>query len=107
MTGLESYVGQFIRHGNDLGVIDEICGNKLGFVWSDKTSWTGQLVCKEDVTLCETEEDCSAALNSAREYFAREADSLRNRIKQNIKTDDSALLAKLLRHCENWIDRLG
>lgn len=42
MEDLEVYVGLSIKVGNVYGICDEVCGNRLGFVWSDKDSWTGQ-----------------------------------------------------------------
>ena len=107
MNDLDKFVGLFVRHGNDLGMIDAVHGDRLGFVWSDKSSWTAELVDVEDVTICESDEDCSAALNSARQYFSREADSLRHRISLGLKQDSQEVLAEMLCHCEAWLAKLA
>ena len=107
MNDLEKFVGLFVRRGNDLGMIDAVHGERLGFVWSDKTLWTAELVGVEDVTICESDEDCSAALNSARRYYSREAYSLRHRISLGLKQDSQEVLAEMLSHCEAWLAKLS
>ena len=107
MNDLDKFVGLFVRHGNDLGMIDAVHGDRLGFVWSDKSSWTAELVDVEDVTICESDEDCSAALNSARQYYSREVNSLRHRISLGLKQDSQEVLAEMLCHCESWLAKLA
>lgn len=107
MIDLDIFVGLFVRHGNNLGMIDAVHGERLGFVWSDKASWTAELVDVEDVTICESDEDCSAALNSARLYFSREVDSLRNRISLGLKQDSQKVLTEMLHNCEAWLTKLS
>ena len=107
MNDLDKFVGLFVRHGNDLGMIDAVHGERLGFVWSDKTSWTAELVDVEDVTICESNEDCGAALNSARQYYSREVESLRHRISLGLKQDSQEVLAEMLRNCEAWLAKLS
>ena len=107
MKDLEVYVGLSIKVGNVYGVCDEVCGSRLGFVWSDKDSWTGELVDANDVTICETEEDCERGRLSALHYFEREAVDLRCRINMKRKTDDAEELSRLLSRCENWLARLS
>jgi len=107
MEDLSKYVGLFVRHGNNLGMIDAVHGVRLGFVWSDKTSWTAELVDEDEVTICESNEDCSAALNSARQYYSREVDSLRNRIGLGLKLDNQEVLAEMLCNCETWLAKLS
>ena len=107
MNDLGKFVGLFVRRCNDLGMIDAVHGERLGFVWSDKTSWTGELVDVEDVTICESDEDCCAALNSARQYYSREVDSLRHRIILGLKQDSQEVLAEMLHNCEAWLAKLA
>lgn len=106
---LEVYVGQSIKVGNVFGVCDEVCGDRLGFVWSDKDSWTGQLVDEKNVTICETEDDCKRGRLSALRYFEREAESLRSRIKAKLKQDkdNAEMLREMLTHCMRWLSRLS
>ena len=107
MNDLEKFVGLFVRHGNDLGMIDAVHGERLGFVWSDKTSWTAELVDVEDVTICESDEDCSTALDSALKYFRREYASISGRIAMKYKQDSQEVLTKMLYHCEVWLAKLA
>jgi hypothetical protein len=107
MEDLQVYVGLSIKVGNVYGVCDEVCGNRLGFVWSDKDSWTGQLVDAKDVTICETEDDCEQGRLSALHYFEREEKSLQARISAGYKQDDSETLRKMHAHCMRWLGRLS
>ena len=106
MKDLSKFVGLFVRHGNDLGMIDAVHGEHLGLVWSDKSSWTGELVDVKDITICESKEDCSAALNSTLQYYSREADSLRHRISLKLKQDCQEVLSEMLHNCEAWLKKL-
>jgi len=107
MEDLEVYVGLGVKVGNVYGIIDEICGSRLGFVWSDKDSWTGQLVDAKDVTICETENDCERGRLSALHYFEREVKSLQSRINMGRKQDDLTTLVNMLSRCEYWLSRLS
>lgn len=107
MNDLDKFVGLFVRRENNLGMIDAVHGGRLGFVWSDKTSWTAELVDEDEVTICESNEDYSAALNSARQYYSREVDSLRNRIGLGLKLDNQEVLAEMLCNCEAWLAKLS
>ena len=107
MEDLQVYVGLSIKVGNVFGVCDEICGNRLGFVWSDENSWTGQLVDAKDVTICESEDDCERGRLSALHYFEREVKSLQSRIKAKIKQDNAETLRKMHEHCMRWLCRLS
>lgn len=107
MEDLKVYVGLCIKVGNVYGVCDEVCGKKLGFVWSDKDSWTGQLVDANKVTICETEEDCERGRLSALHYFEREVKSLLARINMGRKQDDLTTLVNMLSRCEYWLGRLS
>lgn len=106
---LEVYVGLSIKVGNVFGVCDEVCGDRLGFVWSDKDSWTGQLVDANDVTICDNEDECERGRLSALHYFEREAESLRSRIKAKLKQDkdNAEMLQEMLAHCMRWLSRLS
>lgn len=99
-------VGQFARRGDDFGMIDAVHGDRLGFVWSGKDSWTAELVDEDEVTICESDEDCSRALNSAREYFSRERDSIRGRMAMQYKQDNKEVLQEMMKHCETWLKSL-
>lgn len=107
MEDLEVFVGLSIKVGNVYGVCDEVCGSRLGFVWSDKNSWTGELVDAQKVTICETEEECEQGRLSALHYFEREEKSLQARIKMNLKLDDAETLRKMHTHCMQWLGRLS
>lgn len=107
MNDLDTFVGMFVRRGNDLGMIDEVHGERLGFVWSTKDSWTGELVEVEDVTICESDEDCSAALDSALKYFRRQCDSISGRIAMRYKQDSQEVLTEILCNCETWLAKLS
>lgn len=107
MKDLEVYAGLSIKVGNVYGICDEVCGDRLGFVWSDKNSWTGQLVDANDVTICETENDCERGRLSALHYFEREVKSLQSRINAGRKTDDLTTLVNELSRCEYWLSRLS
>ena len=107
MEDLEVYVGLSINVGNVYGICDEVCGDRLGFVWSDKDSWTGQLVDANNVTICESEDDCERGRLSALHYFEREEKSLQSRIKAKIKQDNAETLRKMHTHCMRWLGRLS
>ena len=107
MEDLQVYVGLSIKVGNVFGVCDEVCGSRLGFVWSDKDSWTGQLVDAKDVTICETDDDCERCRLSALHYFESEAESLQSRINAGRKTDNLTTLVNELSRCEYWLSRLS
>ena len=106
MEDLSKYVGLFVRRGSDLGMINAVHGNRLGFVWSDKTSWTAELVDVNDVSICESDDDCSAALNSSRQYYSYEVNSIRGRIAMKYKQDCLEVLVEMLNRCEMWLKRL-
>ena len=107
MQDLEVYVGLSIKVGNVYGICDEVCGNRLGFVWSDKDSWTGKLVDANYVTICETEDDCECGRLSALHYFERGEKSLQSRINMGRKQDDLTTLVNELSRCEYWLSRLS
>jgi hypothetical protein len=89
------------------GVCDEVCGGRLGFVWSDKDSWTGQIVDANDATICDSEDECEQCRLSALHYFEREVKSLRARINMGRKQDDLTTLVNELSRCEYWLSRLS
>jgi hypothetical protein len=107
MEDLQVYVGLSIKVGNIYGVCDEVCGNRLGFVWSDKDSWTGQLVDAKDVTICETEDECERGRLSALHYFEREEKSVQSRINMGRKQDSAETLRKMHTRCMRWLGRLS
>lgn len=107
MEDLQVYVGLCVKVGNVYGVCDEICGSRLGFVWSDKDSWTGELVDANKVTICDNEKECERGRLSALHYFEREVKFLQSRIEMKYKLDDLATLTKELSRCEYWLGRLS
>ena len=104
---LETFVSCYIKVGNKYGMIDSVHGSRFGFVWSDKDSWTGQLVDAKDVTICETEDDFERGRLSALHYFEREVKSLQSRINMGRKQDDLTTLVDELSRCEYWLARLS
>ena len=105
--GLEQYLGMFVKVGIHYGIIDEIQGDKLGFVWSDKDSWTGELVRPNYVEKCVSGSDIKKAERSARAYFEREVASLRARIKRGYEFDDQKMLLERVDLYESWLKWLG
>lgn len=110
MKDLQVYVGTFVKtnDGQHFGMIDAVyTDERLGFVWSDKDSWTGELVKEDNISICESGTDIERAVVSASTYFEREKVSLECRIERKIKGDDSTKLRALLSDCEYWLSRLS
>ena len=106
-TELSRYVGCFVRIGKAYGMIDNIHGDRLGFVWSDKDSWTGELVNLEECEILTNKEDIDNAMASAVRYFKREHDSLTMRMARKYSTDNQQTLAKMLWFVDEWLERLA
>lgn len=105
--GLEQYIGMFVKVGIHYGMIDDVHGDRLGFVWSDKDSWTGELVRQNIIDKCVSDSDIKKAERSARTYFEREVASLRARIKRGYEFDDQKMLRERVDLCESWLKWLG
>lgn len=104
---LETFVACYIKVGNNYGMIDSVHGERFGFVWSNKDSWTGQLVDAKDVILLDNKDDFETARLSALHYFEREVKSLQARINMGRKQDDLTTLVNMLSRCEYWLGRLS
>lgn len=107
-TALLPYVGAFVVTSDGLyGMIDEVHGDRLGFVHAEKDSWTGELVDIDKVkTVSPTTVDGAKAFRSAQTYFNREATSLRSRIARNYPIDNKEALNNMLTRCETWLRKL-
>ena len=104
---IQEYVGKFVKVGNTYGMIDAVYGSRLGYIWSDKDSWTGQLVDADKVEVLSRQEDITKARLSAKNYLLRERASLKARIAQKLKVDNQQRLNELLEFVIGWINRLG
>jgi len=104
---IQDYVGKFVKVGNTYGMIDAVYGSRLGYIWSDKDSWTGQLVDADKVEVLSRQEDITKARLSAKNYLLRERASLKARIAQKLKVDNQQRLNELLEFVIGWINRLG
>ena len=105
--GLEQYLGMLVKVGIHYGMIDDVHGDRLGFVWSDKDSWTGELVRPNFIDKCVSGSDIKKAERSSRTYFEREVASLRARIKRGYEFDDQKMLRERVSLCEAWLKWLG
>ena len=103
----KDYVGKFVKVGEHYGMIDGIYNNRLGFIWSDKDSWTGELVDVGNVEILAKADDIIKARLSAKNYLLRERAALKARIARKLQTDNQATLQELLDFVLSWISRLG
>ena len=103
----KDYVGKFVKVGKNYGMIDTAYGTRLGFIWSDKDSWTGELVDVDKVEVLTSTEDIAKARLSAKNHLLRERASLKARIAQKLKMDSQQCLGELLDFVVGWINRLG
>lgn len=103
----KEYVGKFVKVGDTYGMIDAVYGSRLGYIWSDKDSWTGQLVDADKVEVLAKQEDIAKARLSAKNYLLRERAALKARIARKLQTDNQATLQELLDFVLGWISRLG
>lgn len=104
---IQEYVGKFAKVDGHYGMVDNVYGTRLGFIWSDKDSWTGQLVDIDKVDVLSKQEDIAKARLSAKNYLLRERASLKARIAQKLKMDSQQRLGELLDFVVSWINRLG
>ena len=105
----KDYVGKFVKVGKNYGMIDNAYGTRLGFIWSDKESWTGMLVDIDKVEILTRTDDIQKARLSAKNYLLRERASLKARITQKLATDSrhQQRLNELLDFVVGWINSLG
>ena len=104
---IQEYVGKFAKVCGHYGMIDAVYGSRLGFIWSDKDSWTGQLVDVDKVDVLSKQEDIAKARLSAKNYLLRERASLKARIARKLAIDNQQTLNELLEFVVGWINRLG
>lgn len=107
MENINEMVGKFVKVDNTYGMIDNVYGTRLGFIWSDKDSWTGQLVDADKVEVLTKQEDIAKARLSAKNYLLRERASLKARIARKLAVDNQQTLGELLDFVVGWINRLG
>ena len=107
----KDYVGKFVKadghHGTCYGMIDGVYNNRLGLIWSDKDSWTGELVDVGKVEVLTSTEDITKARLSAKSYLLRERAALKARIARKLAVDNQQTLGELLDFVVGWINRLG
>ena len=99
--------GKFVKVGDTYGMIDAVYGSRLGYIWSDKDSWTGQLVDADKVEVLAKQDDIAKARLSAKNYLLRERASLKARIARKLAIDNQQMLSELLDFVVGWINRLG
>ena len=102
----KEFVGKFVRVGEHLGLVDTDFGSRVGFIWSDKDSWTGELVEKSSVEVLTKQDEITAARKSAKNYLLRERASLKSRIQRKLKDDNQAALAEMLDFIVGWLNRV-
>ena len=103
----KDYVGKFVKVGEHYGMVDNVYGTRLGFIWSDKDSWTGELVDVDKVEVLTSTEDIAKARLSAKNHLLRERASLKARIARKLAIDNQQTLGELLDFVVSWINRLG
>ena len=103
----KDYVGKFAKVAGHYGMIDNVYGTRLGFIWSDKDSWTGELVDVDKVEVLTKQDDVAKARLSAKSYLLRERAALKARIARKLAVDNQQTLGELLDFVVGWINRLG
>ena len=103
----KDYVGKFVKVDKNYGMVDNVYGTRLGFICSDKDSWTGELVDVDKVEVLTSTEDIAKARLSAKNHLLRERASLKSRIARKLTTDNQQTLGELLDFVVGWINRLG
>ena len=101
------YVGKFAKVAGHYGMIDNVYGTRLGFIWSDKDSWTGELVDVDKVEVLMSADDVAKARLSAKNYLLRERANLKARIARKLKIDNQQSLQELLDFVVGWLSRLS
>lgn len=104
---IKDYVGKFAKVDGHLGMIDNVYGNRLGFIWSDKDSWTGHLCETNAVEILTDSEQIAQARLSAKNYLLRERASLKARIARKLAIDSQQQLQEMLDFVVGWLARLG
>ena len=104
---IKDYVGRFVKVDGHYGMIDNVYGSRLGFIWSDKDSWTGELVDVEKVELLTKNDDVAKARLSAKNHLLRERANLKARIARKLSIDNQQSLQEMLDFVCAWVMRLG
>lgn len=104
---LQYMVGLFVKVGKNYGLIDAVHGSRLGFIWSDATSWTGELVDLGECEVLNTKADIDKAMASAKGYLEREHASISARMAHKYQFDNQQVLANHLWHIEQWQEKLS
>lgn len=104
---LNEYVGKFVKVSGHYGMIDGVYGSRLGFIWSDKDSWTGEIVDVGNVEVLTKADDITKARLSAKNHLLRERAALKARISRKLKADNQQALQELLDFVGGWIARLS
>jgi hypothetical protein len=104
---IQDYVGKFAKVAGHYGMIDNVYGSRLGFIWSDKDSWTGELVDVTNVEVLTKQDDVAKAWLSSKNYLLRERAALKARIARKLAIDNQQMLGELLDFVVSWINRLG
>lgn len=100
---IDEYVGKFVKCGEHYGMCDNVYGERLGLIWSDKESWTSHLAKVEDVVVLTDDKEIEQAKVSARNYLIRQHASLKARIARRLKMDDPKRLNELLDYIVGWL----
>ena len=91
---LQSFVGKYVKVGNEFGMIDEVIDTPysvaLGFITSDGDTWTGRVVDEHDVSPVSGEE-VAKCIKAATEYCVNEVVYLTHRIAHHYKIDEPYL----------------
>ena len=103
---LAVWVGVFVKVGNTYGMIDDVHGNKLGYIHCEGETWTGQLVDEQDCVALTNGDDLKRAQDSARGYLDREIESIEMRIARKYPFDCQETLRRMLAHVMNWRNRM-
>ena len=103
----KDYVGKFVRVAGHFGMSDNVYGSRLGFIWSDKDSWTGEIVDVTSVEIMKDANDIIKSRLSAKNYLLRERAALKARIARKLAIDNQQTLGELLDFVVGWISRLG
>ena len=108
---IENVVGTFVKVDGRFAMIDSIhkFGDciRFGVVYSDKNSWTSEIVMKDvEILPCATEEEMNAAWQSAHDYYEREIDSIKGRMAMKYEQDSRMTLETLLADAEHMMQYL-
>ena len=103
---LAVWVGVFVKVGNTYGMIDDVHGERLGYLHCEKDTWTSELVDEQDCVALTNGDDLKRAKDSTRGYLDRQIASLTRRIARNYPIDNKATLQSMLAHVANWRNKI-